>query len=44
MIIEILKKIKSIQEQKTMNSEITLISDSNNYLDLDDTKTVIYDF
>ncbi len=44
MIIETLKKIKSIQEQQSMNSEITLISDSNNYLDLDDTKTVIYDF
>lgn len=45
MIIDILKKIKLIQQQKSMNSEIHLVSDSLEYCsDLEDVKQIISDF
>ena len=44
MIIDTLKKIKLIQQQKSMSQEISLISESHEYLDLEDTKDIISDF
>lgn len=44
MIIDILKKIKLIQQQKSMTQEISLISESQDFLDLEDTKDIISDF
>jgi len=47
MLIETLKKIKLIQQQKSMSQKISLISESresHEYLDLEDTKDIISDF
>lgn len=44
MIIDTLKKIKLIQQQKSMTQEISLISESQDFLDLEDTKDIISDF
>lgn len=45
MIINTLKKIKLIQQQKSISQEISLVSDSLQYCsDLDDVKQIISDF